>query len=72
LAHDQFDNAARVRALGVGASLRAARLDSRRLGKRLGEVVGNKDMVEACRQVAARCGPADLAPLCARLASLVG
>ena len=31
LAHDQFDNAARVEALGVGASLRATRLDPERL-----------------------------------------
>jgi len=70
LAHDQFDNAARVRALGVGASLNAARLTARRLEKRLAEVVDNKDVNEACRKVAALCGPADLAPMCERLASL--
>lgn len=71
LAHDQFDNAARVKALGVGASLRVARLTSRRLEKRLEELVENKDVDDACRKVAALCGPADLRALCERLASLV-
>jgi rhamnosyltransferase subunit B len=71
LAHDQFDNAARVRALGVGASLRAARLTSRRLEEGLAEVVDNKGIDDACRQVAAVCGPAELGALCERLASLV-
>jgi len=70
LAHDQFDNAARVKALGVGGSLRAARLSSRRLGGRLGQVVDNAAVAEACRKVAALAGPADLRALCNRLASL--
>lgn len=70
LAHDQFDNAARVRALGVGAGLRATRLTSRRLEKRLAEVVGSKVVTEACRRVAARCVPADPESLCERLVSL--
>lgn len=71
LAHDQFDNAARVSRLGVAASLRAARLTSRRLEERLEELVENKDVDDACRKVAALCGPADLRALCERLASLV-
>ena len=70
LAHDQFDNAARVRALGAGTSLRAARLNARRLERRLAEVVGNEAVMEAARRAATLCVPADLGPLCARLASL--
>jgi rhamnosyltransferase subunit B len=35
LAHDQFDNAARVVALGAGARVHAARLDAARLGRAL-------------------------------------
>ncbi|CAN7269245.1 glycosyltransferase [Massilia sp. LjRoot122] len=70
LAHDQFDNAARVRALGVGNSLHATRLTPGRLEKRLGEIVGNPGVSEACRRAAALAGPADLGPLCERLAAL--
>ncbi|RZA31179.1 MAG: glycosyltransferase, partial [Lysobacteraceae bacterium] len=71
LAHDQFDNAARVRALGVGNSLRATRLTPGRLRRRLAGIVGNQEMAETCRRVAAISSPADLAPLCERLATLV-
>jgi rhamnosyltransferase subunit B len=70
LAHDQFDNGARVRALGVGTSLRAARLSSARLARRLKDIVDNQDLDAACRRVAGLSAPADLAPLCARLAAL--
>lgn len=70
LAHDQFDNAARVRALGVGASLRAARLSPGRLRIRLAEIVDNQEIAAACRQAAAVCLPAELGPLCERLAAL--
>lgn len=70
LAHDQFDNAARVRALGVGTSLRAARLSATRLQKRLGQLVDNKEVNQACHRIAARCEPADLGPLCEQLAAL--
>lgn len=70
LAHDQFDNAARVSSLGVGNSLHARRLTSGRLEKRLEELVGNTGVMEACRKAASLSGPADLSPLCERLASL--
>jgi UDP:flavonoid glycosyltransferase YjiC (YdhE family) len=40
LAHDQFDNAARVTALGAGASLPASRLDAGRLERALAQVLG--------------------------------
>ncbi|WP_267877540.1 glycosyltransferase [Massilia sp. IC2-477] len=71
LAHDQFDNAARVRALGVGASLRAAHLSPARLARRLGQIVEQQDVLDACRRVAVACQPAELDPLCAQLAELL-
>jgi rhamnosyltransferase subunit B len=40
LAHDQFDNAARVTALGAGASLPASRLNAGRLERALAQVLG--------------------------------
>ncbi len=70
LAHDQFDNAARVRALGVGDSLHASRLSPGRLRRQLGRLLGDAAMLEACRRTAAMTMPADLGPLCAQLAGL--
>ena len=52
LAHDQFDNAARVEALGVGTSLRAARLDPARLVAALRRV-GEEGVAARARQVSA-------------------
>src|SRR5690606_2361785 len=72
LAHDQFDNAARVRALGVGASLHARRLSSARMARQLGKVVDNPAMAAACARLAAMAMPADLEPLCEELVSLAG
>lgn len=70
LAHDQFDNAARVRALGVGDSLHASSLTSGRLRRKLGRLIGDAAMPDACRRVAAMTAPAELGPLCAQLAQL--
>ncbi len=70
LAHDQFDNAARVRALGVGDSLHASRLSPGRLRRQLGRLLGDAAMLDACRRVSAMTAPADLGPLCAQLAGL--
>ncbi len=70
LAHDQFDNAARARALGVGASLRAAHISPGRLARRLDRIVGRQAVLEACRRVASASRPADLWPLCDALAAL--
>lgn len=57
LAHDQFDNGARVTALGVGASLPAARLDERRLVRALGGLLAAPGLEERTRAVARRFGP---------------
>jgi len=71
LAHDQFDNAARVTALGVGGTLRAAVLDSVRLTRSLRGIVGNTGMSARCRALAARFAGAEPMPdLCAALEAL--
>lgn len=57
LAHDQFDNGARVAALGVGASLPAARLDEGRLVRTLGALLAAPGLDERTRAVAGRFQP---------------
>ena len=54
LAHDQFDNAARVTALGVGASLTAARLNEARLVRALGGLLAQPGLAARTRAVAGR------------------
>jgi len=54
LAHDQFDNAARVRALGVGVSLRADRVNAARLADRLMQLTDSAAVAAQCRAVSAR------------------
>ncbi len=53
-AHDQFDNAARVRCLGVGTSVPAKRYTARSATKALASVLGDAAMAAACGVVAAR------------------
>lgn len=53
-AWDQFDNAARVRALGVGAMAPAARLDAARLQRPLQALLTGSATQRRCAQVAAR------------------
>jgi rhamnosyltransferase subunit B len=65
LAHDQFDNAARIQALGVGRSLSASRLTGLRLTRQLHAVLASQDVKAACAQVrtlAARSGGFDALP----------
>ena len=54
LAHDQFDNAARVTALGVGASLRADRVNAARLAGKLTQLTDNEALTKRCAAVRAR------------------
>ncbi|MDB5791022.1 MAG: hypothetical protein JWQ80_1046 [Massilia sp.] len=56
LAHDQFDNGARVEALGVGVSLPATRLSTRRLLRRLGALLDDEGLAGRCRAVAGNVG----------------
>jgi rhamnosyltransferase subunit B len=57
LAHDQFDNGARVTALGVGASLPAARLNEGRLVRVLGGLLAAPGLAERTQAVAGRFHP---------------
>jgi len=52
LAHDQFDNGARVEALGVGRSLPATRLSTRRLVACLAGLFDDEGLRARCRAVA--------------------
>jgi rhamnosyltransferase subunit B len=71
LAHDQFDNAARVTALGVGASLPASRLADARLEKALGALLDDPALARRCRETSHRFAPEQaLKGLCMRLEAL--
>jgi len=52
LAHDQFDNGARVEALGLGRSLPATRLSTRRLVACLASLFDDEGLQARCRAVA--------------------
>jgi rhamnosyltransferase subunit B len=56
LAHDQFDNGARVEALGVGKSLPATRLTTRRLVEALETLLDDEGLPGRCRKVASNFG----------------
>lgn len=71
LAHDQFDNAARVVAMGAGASLHAARVTPARMAKALQRVVGNPQVAAQSTALAARfAGQGGVDGVCARLETL--
>jgi rhamnosyltransferase subunit B len=73
LAHDQFDNGARVTALGVGASLPAGRLNERRLVRALGDLLEAPGLGERTRAVAERFQPAaGIDRMCDALEGLAG
>jgi rhamnosyltransferase subunit B len=54
LAHDQFDNAARVAALGVAFRARAPRLNGVRLARALQQLLGDRELVPHCRKISRR------------------
>ena len=71
LAHDQFDNAARVVAMGAGASLHAARVTPVRMAQALQKVVGNTQVAAQSAALAARFeGQGGVDGVCARLETL--
>jgi rhamnosyltransferase subunit B len=72
LAHDQFDNAARVRALGAGTSLPASRLNTARLARTLRQLLGDEALARRCRELSRRLQAPEqaLQDLCARLEAL--
>jgi rhamnosyltransferase subunit B len=59
LAHDQFDNATRVRRLGLGAGVPSGRLTGARLAEALEPLLASASVAAACRDVALRLAPRD-------------
>jgi rhamnosyltransferase subunit B len=71
LAHDQFDNAARVVALGAGASLHASKVTPARMAAALRQVVGVEQLARRAAEVARRFATASaIEPLCDKLEAL--
>ncbi|QDT52444.1 MurG-like transferase [Caulifigura coniformis] len=54
LAHDQFDNAERIRRLGTGLGVPAAKFNARTLQAGLQRVLESVDVAAACRGIASR------------------
>jgi len=54
LAHDQFDNAARVAALGVAFRATASRLDGARLARALQQLLADRELIPHCRRISRR------------------
>lgn len=52
LAHDQFDNAARIQRLGIGDSIPVPKFSGPRLSKTLKHLLESPTVANACRQVA--------------------
>ena len=52
LAHDQHDNAARVRRLGVGSEVSPKAYHAQKVAKVLGEMLANRAMADRCRAIA--------------------
>ena len=70
-AHDQFDNAARVRALGVGMVLPAARMSAVLLTHRLRRLLSSHAVAVKSRVLASSFGPShDFDSLCAALVTM--
>jgi rhamnosyltransferase subunit B len=73
LAHDQFDNAARVEALGVGLGLRAGQVNAARLAAKLMQLTDNAAVTRQCRAVSARFDGSDpMRAVVDRLQALAG
>ncbi len=54
LAHDQFDNAARVKRLGVGDYIVPSRFRGPRVAAKLDALIGSNTVRDACREVSGR------------------
>ena len=65
MAHDQFDNAARLEALRVGSMLRREKFSTSRLVKILSKLLNDPEMPSRCADLKARFNPArDIASAC--------
>ncbi len=64
-AWDQFDNAARLEALGIARSLHARRYRARAVAQTLSDLMQSQQVAAACRDYAARCqGPSPAMAAC--------
>lgn len=71
LGHDQFDNAARLRRLGVGGSVAPKAYRAPRVARVLSRLTGTREVAAHCREYAGRLRDADpLAETCAHLERL--
>ncbi len=59
MAHDQFDNGARVKALGVGNCIARSRYRAGYLTRTLAELLGSADVISRCREVSLHFGDPD-------------
>jgi UDP:flavonoid glycosyltransferase YjiC (YdhE family) len=59
MAHDQFDNAARVARLGVGAPIARSRYRAKNVAAKLNGLLADRHVAGACRQVANRINGVD-------------
>ena len=57
LAHDQFDNAARIRRLGVGDWLPPPRFTGPAVAAKLHGLLSSTDVAHQCQAIASRCSP---------------
>ncbi len=55
LAHDEFDNAARIRRLGVGSEIRPSRFHGPAVARELDALLTSPAVAKSCRQIAERC-----------------
>lgn len=69
-AYDQFDNALRLEQLGAGLRLRAQPVAVTELVARLGDLLGDAKVQQACRHWSTQLHVADLQPACAWLENL--
>jgi rhamnosyltransferase subunit B len=65
MAHDQFDNAARVKRLGVGSRIAHARASERALTEQLRGMWDYAPYADAAREIAAKLRDEDGAPIAA-------
>lgn len=59
LAHDQFDNAARIKQLNLGDSLPVNRFTGKRLADQLKRLLNSKNVTHVCQEIAQRFSPRD-------------
>ena len=72
MSHDQPDNAARLRHLGVGAALSPPRFTDTRVAQALDRLLRSETVRARCRDLAARCDPAATDVAARAIAAVLG